>query len=119
MSIERARTYFTQYGITERILEFPVSSETVELAAQAVGCEGKQIAKTMSFLIGKKAILIVAAGDAKNQTTDEYIGKFDTTEEELKEELNLIQETLRQTILDEYDILIQLCDSLAGKISTP
>lgn len=115
MSIERARTYFTQYGITERILEFPVSSETVELAAQAVGCEGKQIAKTMSFLIGKKAILIVAAGDAKNQTTDEYIGKFDTTEEEL----NLIQETLRQTILDEYDILIQLCDSLAGKISTP
>lgn len=45
-----------------------------------------------------------------NGTTDEYIGKFDTTEEELK----LIQDTLKQTTMDEYDRLIQLCDSLAG-----
>lgn len=45
-----------------------------------------------------------------NQTTDEYIGKFDTTEEELK----MIQEALKTTTVDEYDRLIQLCDSLAG-----
>lgn len=45
-----------------------------------------------------------------NQRTDEYIGKFDTTEEELK----LIQDTLAAHTMDEYDKLIQLCDALAG-----
>lgn len=44
------------------------------------------------------------------QTTDEYIGKFDTTEEELK----LIQDSLKSHTMDEYDRLIQLCDALAG-----
>ena len=48
-----------------RILEFPVSSATVELAAQAVGCAPQRIAKTLSFMVGEKPILIVAAGDAK------------------------------------------------------
>lgn len=45
-----------------------------------------------------------------NQTTDEYIGKFDTSEEEL----NMIQDALKTVVIDEYDRLIQLCDSLAG-----
>lgn len=45
-----------------------------------------------------------------NQTTDEYIGRFDTTEEELE----LIQKELGRVTYDEYDLLIQLCDSLAG-----
>lgn len=49
----------------ERILEFDVSSATVELAAQAVGCEPERIAKTMSFLVNEEVILIVAAGDVK------------------------------------------------------
>lgn len=45
-----------------------------------------------------------------NQTTDDYIGNFDTTTEELK----LIQDTLKTVVMDEYDRLIQLCDSIAG-----
>ena len=45
-----------------------------------------------------------------NQTTDEYIGRFDTTDEELK----LIQDALKAVTMDDYDRLIQLCDSLAG-----
>ena len=45
-----------------------------------------------------------------NQTTDQYIGKFDTTDEELK----MIQDALKTITMDEYDKLIQLCDSLAG-----
>ena len=48
-----------------RILEFPVSSATVELAAQALGCNPERIAKTLSFKVENKAVLIVAAGDAK------------------------------------------------------
>lgn len=65
MSIEKVRTYFQMLGIADRIQEFPVSSATVELAAQALGVEGKRIAKTLSFLVGDACILIVAAGDAK------------------------------------------------------
>lgn len=65
MSIDKVRKYFAQYGMEERIMEMSHSSATVELAAEAVGCEPCRIAKTMSFLQGDKAILIVAAGDAK------------------------------------------------------
>lgn len=65
MSIERVRPYLEQRGMADRIKEFDVSSATVELAAAALGCEGKRIAKTLSFMVNGKAILIVAAGDAK------------------------------------------------------
>lgn len=65
MAIEKAREYFKAFGMEDRILEFDVSSATVELAAQAVGCEPERIAKTLSFMLPEGPILIVAAGDAK------------------------------------------------------
>jgi len=65
MSIEKVRAFFAAQGMEERILEFPVSSATVELAAQALGCEGKRIVKTLSFGVNGEPILICAAGDAK------------------------------------------------------
>ena len=65
MSIEKVRAFFREKGIEDRVQEFPVSSATVELAAQALGLEGKRIAKTLSFLVGDQCVLIVAAGDAK------------------------------------------------------
>ena len=65
MSIEKVRAFFREKGIEDRVQEFPVSSATVELAAQALGVEGKRIAKTLSFLVGDRCVLIVAAGDAK------------------------------------------------------
>lgn len=45
-----------------------------------------------------------------NQTLDDYIGRFDTT----KDELNLIEDKLKAIEMNDYDRLIQLCDSLAG-----
>ncbi|MBO5868063.1 MAG: YbaK/EbsC family protein [Oscillospiraceae bacterium] len=65
MSIEKVRAYFASCSMESRILEFPVSSATVELAAQALGCEGCRIAKTLSFSLNGEPILIVTAGDAK------------------------------------------------------
>ena len=65
MSVEKVKAYFAEYGMENRILEFPVSSATVELAAQALNCEPKRIAKTLSFRVGEQAILVVAAGDAR------------------------------------------------------
>ena len=65
MSIQKVRAYFAPLGLEGRIREFDVSSATVELAAVAVGVEGARIAKTLSFKVDEKPILIVAAGDAK------------------------------------------------------
>ena len=65
MSIDRVREYFRKFDMEEKILEFAVSSATVELAAAALGCDGCRIAKSLSFMVDGKAVLIVAAGDAK------------------------------------------------------
>lgn len=65
MSIERVREYFAQYNMQDRIQEFAVSSATVELAAEALHTDAKRIAKTLSFLVENKPVLIVTAGDAK------------------------------------------------------
>lgn len=65
MSIDKVREYFKAYGIEDKILEFDVSSATVELAAKALNCEEARIAKTLSFHKGDNVILVVAAGDAK------------------------------------------------------
>ncbi len=76
MSIERVRAFFKTYDMDGRILEFPVSSATVELAAQAVGCEPCRIAKTLSFKVGDRTVLIAAAGDAKvdNRKYKDFFG---------------------------------------------
>lgn len=65
MAIEAVKEYFAQFGMADRVQEFDVSSATVELAAQALGCQPCRIAKTLSFLVDGRAVLIVAAGDAK------------------------------------------------------
>ena len=65
MSIEKVKAYFAAFGMESRILEFPVSSATVELAAQALNCEPARIAKSLSFSVGGAPILVVAAGDAR------------------------------------------------------
>ena len=65
MSIETGRAYLRARGYEDRIQEFSVSSATVDLAAQAVGCEPAHIAKTLSFIVNGQPVLVVAAGDAK------------------------------------------------------
>ena len=77
MSIEKVREYFRGLGIEDRILEFDVSSATVELASQALGCAPARIAKTLSFMVSGNAILIVAAGDTKIDNA-KYKAEFGT-----------------------------------------
>ena len=65
MSIAAVRDYFSAFGLAEKVLEFDTSSATVELAAQALNCQPCRIAKTLSFIVEDRVILIVAAGDTK------------------------------------------------------
>ena len=77
MSIDKVKQYFAQYGMQERVLEFEVSSATVELAAAALRCEPCRIAKTLSFTVDGRPVLIVAAGDAKIDNA-RYKAQFST-----------------------------------------
>lgn len=78
MAIEKVKEYFKTWNKEHRILEFDVSSATVELAARAVGVEPERIAKTLSFYDkdGEHAILVVTAGDMKidNSKFKKYFG---------------------------------------------
>lgn len=65
MAIEKVKAYFRKVGIEERVLEFEVSSATVELAAKAIGCKPAEIAKSLSFLVDGKPVIVVASGDAR------------------------------------------------------
>ena len=65
MSFEKAKEHLKKFNMDKKILEFDTSSATVELAAEAVGCEPARIAKTLSFKVVDECILIVAAGDTK------------------------------------------------------
>lgn len=65
MSIETAKKHLEKYGFDDKVIEFDVSSATVELAADAVGCEPCMICKSLTFNVGGEAVMILAAGDAK------------------------------------------------------
>lgn len=75
MAIEAVREYLKKYGMEDKILEFDVSSATVELAAQALHTEGKRIAKSLTFKAGEDAVMIVTAGDARIDN-GKYKAKF-------------------------------------------
>ena len=65
MSVDTVRAYLEPFGLADRVREFETSSATVELAAQAAGVIPARIAKSLSFKVDGKPVLIVAAGDAK------------------------------------------------------
>ena len=76
MSIQKVREHLAAYGAADRIREFDVSSATVELAAKALGCAESRIAKTLSFMLGDRVVLVVTAGDVKvdNRKYKDFFG---------------------------------------------
>ena len=85
MSIDKVKAYFREYGMEDRVLEFDVSSATVELAAQALGTEPCRIAKSLSFMGNEGPVLVVTAGDAKIDNP-KYKARFQTKAKMLKPE---------------------------------
>lgn len=74
--IEKVKEYLKRFGMDGKIIELPASSATVELAAKALLVEPCRIAKTLSFRVGDKVVLVVAAGDARvdNRKFKEFFG---------------------------------------------
>lgn len=65
MAFEIAKNHLSKKGYADRIMEFEVSSATVELAAIAVGTEPARIAKSLTFMVDDAAVMVICAGDAK------------------------------------------------------
>ena len=65
MSVNSVKEYLKKFNKDTEVMEFEVSSATVELAAKAVGTEPARIAKSLTFWIGEEPIMIVCAGDVK------------------------------------------------------
>ena len=65
MSLEKALGYLEKAGYREHVIQLGESTATVAMAAEALGVEPGRIAKTMSFLQGDKAVLIITEGTAK------------------------------------------------------
>lgn len=74
MSFEKAKQHLKKYKLENNIMEFATSSKTVKEAALALNCQEQEIAKTLSFSVNEKVILIVTAGDQKidNQKFKQY-----------------------------------------------
>ncbi len=69
MSVQLVKDYFKNIHASVHILEFEVSTATVELAAMAVGVIPARIAKTLSFKCAEGGLIVVMAGDAKTDNS--------------------------------------------------
>jgi prolyl-tRNA editing enzyme YbaK/EbsC (Cys-tRNA(Pro) deacylase) len=65
MSVESVRAFFAERAPEIAVIESPMSSATVVLAAEAYGVEPARIAKTLSLRVGDRVVLIVASGTAR------------------------------------------------------
>ena len=65
MSLDKATEHLKKCGLENNIILLEESSATVELAAAALGCGPERIAKSLTFWVENKPIMIVAAGDTK------------------------------------------------------
>jgi len=83
MSLKNAKEHLGKYGLDNKIKEFDTSSATVKEAALALNCKEAEIAKTLSFLVNNKPILIVTAGNRKIDNS-KYKSKFNEKAKMLK-----------------------------------
>lgn len=65
MAFDIAKNHLEKLGFADRVMEFQVSSATVELAAAAVGTEPARIAKSLTFMVGEDPVMVVCAGDGR------------------------------------------------------
>ncbi len=88
MSFVNAKEYLKKYGLEKNIMEFDISSATVKEASIALNCREEEIAKSLSFIVNDKAILIVVAGDKKIDNS-KFKSEFHTKAKMIpKEEVN-------------------------------
>lgn len=62
---EKVKAFLEGKGFGDRITEHKETIDTVEHAAMQIGCSESEIAKTLSFLVDDKPVIVVMAGDGR------------------------------------------------------
>ncbi|MCR5357935.1 MAG: YbaK/EbsC family protein, partial [Lachnospiraceae bacterium] len=62
---EKVLNSLKEKGLSDRIVEHEQSIDTVEHAAAQIGCSEAEIAKTLSFIVDEKPVIVVMAGDGR------------------------------------------------------
>ncbi len=62
---ETVYEWLDKKGYADRITEHTETIDTVEHAAQQIGCSEAEIAKTLSFIVDEKPVIVVMAGDGR------------------------------------------------------
>ncbi|MCL6610941.1 MAG: YbaK/EbsC family protein [Peptococcaceae bacterium] len=73
---QKVQSVLNQFGLELTVIEFPESTRTSREAAEAIGCEVGQIAKSLIFK-GKDShmpVLVIASG--KNRVNEKMIQKY-------------------------------------------
>lgn len=65
MSYNRVRNYFDEKNLSNLITEHELTGDTVEHAAEIIGCTLAEIAKSLTFLVDQKPVMVVMSGDAR------------------------------------------------------
>ena len=59
------KSYLETKGFGDRLTEHEETIDTVEHAAMRIGCTEPEIAKTLSFIVDEKPVIVVMAGDGR------------------------------------------------------
>lgn len=76
MSLQSVQAFFAERAPEIEVFQLDTSTATVQLAAEALGVEGGQIAKTLSLRVKDEVIILVTRGDARldNRKYKEHFG---------------------------------------------
>ena len=77
MSAEKVRIYLRDKGLESHIMVHEGTIDTVEHAAEQIGCLEAEIAKTLSFIVDDKPVIVVMAGDGRVNSS-KFKGQFHT-----------------------------------------
>ena len=62
---EKVKDFLIKNNLGDRLTEHSLTIDTVEYAAQQIGCTEPEIAKTLSFIVENRPVIVVMAGDGK------------------------------------------------------
>ena len=74
---EKVRHFLIENNLGDRLTEHAETIDTVEHAAQRIGCTEPEIAKTLSFIVDDKPVVVVMAGDGRVNSS-KFKAKFHT-----------------------------------------
>ena len=75
-SAQKVQDALDAFGVTLQVVELPASTRSAVEAAQAVGCQVGQIAKSLVFVAQKTGHLVLVIASGANRVNEQRIGEL-------------------------------------------